>query len=266
MGKRLKALLAEGKLVRVFGLGQLCHPKVIEILGLEGGWDAVWLDQEHAGLSIEQIEHGCRAARGMGLDSFVRLTPTDYATVMRPLEAGAGGIMAAQVRGVEQARDVVRWAKFHPLGLRGVNGTGIDGRYGALPTRDYLEKANAETFIAIQIEHKDAVNEVDQIASLPEVDVLFIGPADLGQSMGIVGEWNHPQIWQAIEEVAKAARAHGRHWAILPPTLAYAKRCLDLGCRMLSIGLDTWMVQRGLRAFRDEFRAAVSQEGNQRPS
>src|SRR5205823_14397535 len=100
MARRLKELLAQGQLVRVFGIGQLCHPKLVEIIGLHGGYDAVWLDQEHAGLSLEQIEHSCRAARAAGIDSFVRLAPTDYATVMRPLEAGAGGIMAAQVRDV----------------------------------------------------------------------------------------------------------------------------------------------------------------------
>src|SRR5713101_7976674 len=132
MGARLKALLAQGKVVRVFGLGQLCSPKMVEIVGFQGGYDAVWLDQEHAGLTIEQIEQAARAARGVGLDSFVRLTATDYATVMRPLEAGAGGVMAAQVRNARQVEEVVRWAKFHPRGLRGVNSTGFDGRYGTL--------------------------------------------------------------------------------------------------------------------------------------
>jgi len=254
MGKRLRALLAEGKLTRVFMLGQICHPKIVEMLGLEGGWDGIWLDQEHAGLSIAQIEDACRAARAAGLDSFVRIAPTDYATVMRPLEAGAGGIMAAQVRSAAQAQEIVRWAKFHPLGFRGVNGSGIDGHFGALPSREYMAKANAETLVAIQIEHVDAVNDVEKIAALPEVDVLFIGPADLGQSMGIVGEWNHPRIQEAIERVAKACKEHRRHWAILPPTLALAKRYVELGCRMLSIGIDTWTLQRGMRAVRDEFR------------
>jgi 4-hydroxy-2-oxoheptanedioate aldolase len=255
MGKRLKELLAEGKLVRVFGVGQLCDPKIIEIIGQHGGYDAVWLDQEHAALSIAQIEHACRAARGVGLDSFVRLAPTDYATVMRPLEAGAGGIMAAQVRSASQAEDVMQWAKFYPRGLRGVNGSGVDGRYATLPMADYLSRANADTFVAIQIEHQSAVEEVEKIAALKEVDVLFIGPADLGQSMGLVGDWDHPKIWQAIERVAKAAKANGIHWAILPRTAPYAKRCVELGCRMLSIGLDVWAVQRGLKAFLAEFEA-----------
>src|SRR5437870_13407320 len=118
MGTRLKAALASGAVTRVFGLGQLCHPKFVEIVGMQGGNDAVWLDQEHAGLSIEQIEHAARAARAVGLDSFVRLAATDYAAVMRPLEAGAGGIMAAQVRNARQTEEIVRWAKFHPQGLR----------------------------------------------------------------------------------------------------------------------------------------------------
>ena len=73
--------------------------------------------------------------------------------------------------------------------------------------------------------------------------------------MGLVGDWDHPKIWQAIERVAKAAKANGIHWAILPRNLPYAKRCVDLGCRMLSVGLDVWAVQRGLKAFLTEFES-----------
>ena len=257
MGARIKELLSQGKLVRVFALGQLCHPKFVEIIGFQGGYDAVWLDQEHVGLTVAQIEESVRAARGVGLDSFVRLNATDYATVMRPLEAGAGGIMAAQVRSARQTEEIVRWAKFLPLGLRGVNGTGVDGRYGTLPLADYFRRANADTFVAIQIEHADAVAEVEKIAAVKEVDVLFIGPADLGQSMGLAGDWDHPKLWQAFERVARAARDHGIHWAILPPNAAYARRCVDMGCRMLSIGLDVWALQKGLRAYLKEFEEVL---------
>src|SRR5437588_4734043 len=151
MGRRLQELLAHDKLTRVFALGQLCDPKIIEILGMEGGYDAVWLDNEHAGLTIAQIENAARAARGVGLESFVRLAATDYASVMRPLEAGAGGVMAAQVRSAREVEHVVRWAKFPPQGLRGFNGSGVDGRYASLAPREYVAKANSETFIAIQI-------------------------------------------------------------------------------------------------------------------
>jgi 2-keto-3-deoxy-L-rhamnonate aldolase RhmA len=253
MNSLLKERLAKGQLTRVFCAGQLCLPKVIEIVGQSGGYDAVWLDQEHAGLTISQIEEAARAARGAGLDSFVRLSATDYATVMRPLEAGAGGIMAAQVRSVRETADIVRWAKFHPQGLRGVNSTGVDGRYGTLPLIEYMQRANEATLIAIQIEHFEAVEEVEKIAAAPQVDVLFVGPADLAQSMGVPGQWDHPRLWEAIERTAKAAKAAGIAWAILPRDAAYARRCVDLGCGMLSIGLDVWALQRGLKAVAAEY-------------
>src|SRR5262249_28479676 len=142
-------------------------------------------------------EDAARAARGCGLDCFVRLPATDYAAVMRPLEAGAGGVMASMVRSVREVENLLTWAKFHPRGLRGVNGTGVDGRYGGYAPGDYPRRANAETFVAVQIEHADAVEEVERIAAVPDLDLLFVGPADLSQSLGIPGEWEHPRVWQA---------------------------------------------------------------------
>ena len=253
MGAKLKELLKSGKLVKVFCLGQLCHPKLVELVGLQGGFDAVWFDQEHVGLTLQQIEEAARAARAAGLDSFVRLAPTDYATVMRPLEAGAGGVMAAQVRSAREAANVVKWARFYPLGMRGINSTGFDGRYGSMQMRDYFRHADAESFVAIQIEHIDAVEDVEQIAALPGIDLLFIGPADLSQSMGIPAEWSHPRLWQAFERVAAASKAHNVPWAILPFDTESARRCVQLGCRMLSIGIDMWVMQRGVKAFKAEF-------------
>jgi 2-keto-3-deoxy-L-rhamnonate aldolase RhmA len=249
----MKSLLAQNRLLRVCALGQICSPKLVEIIAQHGGFDAVWLDQEHVGLTIAQIEDAARAARGCGLASFVRLNATDYATVMRPLEAGADGIMAAMVRSASQAEELLRWAKFHPRGLRGVNGTGVDGRYGTLPWAEYAVRANANSFIAVQVEHVDAVEEVEKIAAIPDLDLLFVGPADLSQSMGLPGQWEHPRMWQAVERVARAAKAHGVPWAILPRDAAHARRCVDLGCRILSIGIDVWFFQKGLSAFAADF-------------
>src|SRR4051812_31194377 len=163
MGATLKALLAQDRLLRVCALGQLCHPKLVEIIAWHGGFDAVWLDQEHVGLTIPQIEEATRAGRAAGIDTFVRLNAADYATTMRVFEAGSGGIMASMVRSAAQAEQILTWAKFHPRGLRGVNGTGVDGRYGTMRGSEYFPKANAETFVALQIEHIDAVNEVEAI-------------------------------------------------------------------------------------------------------
>jgi 2-dehydro-3-deoxyglucarate aldolase/4-hydroxy-2-oxoheptanedioate aldolase len=253
MGAHLKTLLSQGKPVRLFALGQLCDPKLVEMVGWHGGFDAVWLDQEHVGLTIPRIEAATRAARAVGLDSFVRLAATDYATVMRPLEAGAGGVMAAMVRDVRQVEDLLSWAKFHPRGMRGVNGTGVDGRYGTLPGGEYCARANAETVVGVQIEHADAVEQIERIVSVPDLDFVFIGPADLSQSFGLPGQWEHPEVWRAIERVAGASAAARIPWAILPRDAAYARRCRDLGCSIFSLGLDIFTFQRGLRAVVADF-------------
>jgi 2-keto-3-deoxy-L-rhamnonate aldolase RhmA len=253
MAARLKSLLKQDRLVRVFLMGQLCQPKVVEMIAWHGGFDAVWFDQEHTGLTTSQIEDAARAARGCGIDCFVRLPATDYAAVMRPLEAGAGGVMASMVRSLRDVENLLNWTKFHPRGLRGVNGSGVDGRYGGYTAADYFQRANAETFVAVQIEHVDAVEDVERIAAVPDLDLLFVGPADLSQSMGIPGEWEHPRMWQAIERVANAAKANRVPWAILPRDAAHARRCVELGCRMLSLGIDVWAFRKGLKATQDDF-------------
>jgi 4-hydroxy-2-oxoheptanedioate aldolase len=253
MASRLKEKLRQNNLVRVFCLGQLCSPKLVEMIAWGGGYDALWLDQEHGGLTMNQLEQAARAARGADIDTFVRLAATDYATTMRPMEAGAGGVMAAQVRTAAEAEQIVKWCKFHPRGERGINNTGVEGRYGRTPLLEYMKQANENTFIAIQIENASAVDEVEKIAAVPDIDILFVGPADLSQSLGIPADWDHPRHWQAVERVSKAAAKHGVHWATLPLNKDYARRCIDLGCTMLSLGIDVWIVNQGLKAFQEEY-------------
>ena len=110
----IKQLLAEGQVVRVFAVGQLLSPKLIEIVGEHGEFDALWLDFEHVGISMKEIELATMATKAYGMDHFVRLPATDYASVMRPLEAGAGGLMISMVRSASFARSGLRGANARP--------------------------------------------------------------------------------------------------------------------------------------------------------
>ncbi len=249
----LKAALKSGRVLKAFALGHLFDARLVELLSRAGGYDAVWFDIEHAGLTTVDIRHGALAARAAGMPSFVRMPVTDYASVMRPLEAGAGGVMASMVRDVQTARNLVRWGRFHPHGERGINGTGPDGSFGTHPWPDYFRHADESTVLGVQIEHADAVACVEELAAIEGVDFLFIGPSDLSQSMGITGQWQHPDLWRAVERVAKACAARAMPWAILPLGPAYAKRCVELGCRMLSIGIDAWAFSRGIASLKDEY-------------
>src|SRR5277367_5632950 len=211
---RIKQMLSEGKVVRAFGLGQLVSPKLIEILGEHGEFDALWLDFEHGGLPMKEIELATMAARAYGMDHFVRLPATDYASVMRPLEAGAGGVMVSMVRSAADAEQAVRWAKFWPRGERGLNGGNRDGRFGLTPLADYTARANAETFIGVQIETAGALASLKDIAAIPDVDLLFVGPSDLSQVLGVTGDFENPRCLEAIENLARVCADTGKPWGI----------------------------------------------------
>jgi 2-dehydro-3-deoxyglucarate aldolase/4-hydroxy-2-oxoheptanedioate aldolase len=250
---RIKQLLAEGQIVRMFGVGQLYHPKLIEIVGEHGGFDAVWLDSEHAGLGMKEIEIATLAAKAYGLDNFVRLPATDYAVIMRALEAGAGGVMVSMVRSPAEAEQAIRWAKFWPRGERGMNGGNRDGRFGLMPLAEYVAKANAETFVGVQIETSGALASVAEIAQVPGVDLLFVGPADISQVMGVPGDFENPRCLDAIERVARACAEASKPWGIVPRGPEYAERMRGWGCRMFVVGFDIHAVHAGIRSVKERY-------------
>jgi 2-keto-3-deoxy-L-rhamnonate aldolase RhmA len=250
---RIKELLAAGKFVRLFGLGQLLSPKLVEIVGEHGGFDGLWLDFEHAGITMKDIELATMAARSYGMDSFVRLPATDYATVMRPMEAGAGGVMVSMVRSAAEAEQTVRWVKFWPRGERGMNGGNRDGRFGLVPLAEYAANANAQTFVGIQIETRSAIDGAAEIAAVPDVDLLFVGPADISQTMGVPGDFENPKCLDAIKRVADACARAGKPWGIVPRGTEYAARMRDWGCRMFVFALDIHTFHAGIRAAKDRY-------------
>src|SRR3954471_8304084 len=250
---RIKELLAGGRTVRMFGLGQLLAPKLIELVGEHGGFDALWLDSEHAGITMKEIEWATMAARAYGMDHFVRLPATDYAAIMRPLEAGAGGVMVSMVRSAAEAEQAVRWAKFWPRGERGMNGGNRDGPVGLTAISDDPPRANAETFVGIQIETASAIASVAEIAAVPDVDLLFVGPADISQVLGVPGDFENPKCLDTIERIARACAEAGKPWGIVPRGPEYAARMKEWGCRMFVLGLDIHVVHAGIRSGEERY-------------
>lgn len=256
---RIKRLLAEGRAVRVFGVGQLLSSKLIQIVGEHGEFDALWLDAEHAGISMRDIELATLAARPYGMDHFVRLPATDYASVMRALEAGAGGVMISMVRSAADAEQAVRWAKFWPRGERGLNGGNRDGRFGLTPLDSYMAEANASTFLGIQIETAGALAEAAAIAAIPDVDLLFVGPSDLSQVLGVPGDFENPRCLDAIESVARACAEAGKPWGVFSRGPEYAERMRAWGCQLFVLTADTQVVHAGIRAAKERYAAFFSQ-------
>lgn len=243
-----KELLAADRVIRVFAATRVVHPVLFDMFGLAGGFDGFWLDREHGGLTYEQVLVSAVCARANGFDCFVRMAPTNYSEVTQHLEAGAGGVMAARIESAEQAEEFVGWCKFAPRGSRGLNSSGRDANYTHKPTPQFATDSNRDHFVSIQIEMLGALNDAEKIAAIDGVDLLFVGPNDLSQSLGILGQLGHEQLWQAIERVAAACRRHGKHWGIVPPSPELAERAVEMGCRMLTIGNDVMCLRRGIDA------------------
>jgi 2-dehydro-3-deoxyglucarate aldolase/4-hydroxy-2-oxoheptanedioate aldolase len=253
MAESLKERILSGERLEIFGIGRMFHPNVIHFLGMQGGFDGLWIDVEHAGLTVADIEIAASAGLAHGLESFVRVPPTDYATVTRCFESGASGVMAAQINTAVQAEEFVTWSKFYPRGRRGLNPLGYDGRFGSTPLEEFAERANRENFVAIQIETAQAVREVEDIAAIDGVDLLFVGPSDLSQAMGVIGDFTHDKSLRAIDRVAAACRAHGKRWGAVTPTPDYAAMLIEKGCTLISATSDVKLVSAGFEAYRNAF-------------
>lgn len=249
----IKDKLQRGEIVRLFGVGQLYSPKLIEIVGEHGGFDGFWMDHEHAGLSLREIEVGTMAANCHGMDHFIRMPATDYATVMRVLEAGAGGIMVSMVKSSADAEQAVRWAKFWPRGERGLNGANRDGQFSLMPIAEYVAKANASTFVGIQIETAGAIAEIEAIAQIPDVDLLFVGPADISQLLGVPGDFENPKCLETIKHIADVCAKYEKPWGIVPRGTEYAARAASWGCQMFVFGFDHHSFHAGIRAAKERY-------------
>ncbi len=238
-------------------------PVVVDLIGL-AGFDCVWICREHVPLDGDRLAHLIRAASLNGLDSMVRIARFGYSSYIHPLELGASGIMVPHCLSAGEARQVVRMTRFYPLGRRGLDGGNTDGDYCMVPVEDYTRHANANTFVVLQIEDPEAVEQIDEIAGVDGVDVLFVGPGDLAHAVGVPGKPADPTVQKSIERVALACEKHGRAWG-LPVNGENVERYLEMGARFCSAGADVLGLQDYYRDLRIryskvgfEFRAGES--------
>ena len=257
---RIKAKLRRGEPVLLTTL-HLTDPSLFEMVGL-AGFDGIWMDLEHHGYSVETASHLMRAARVGTTDIMARPAKGEFMRLGRLLEAGAQGIMYPRCDNADEARQVVLWSKFAPLGRRGFDGGNPDMPYCSLPMADYIREANEEAFIVVQIEDDRALDNVEAIAAVEGVDVLFFGPADFTVLSGIPGQFDHPLVQRAIERVAAAARAAGKHWGMPCGTAERGQELLSLGARFLCHGADLIMVKNGLDEIQRRFRPLGLQFGS----
>jgi 4-hydroxy-2-oxoheptanedioate aldolase len=246
---RVLQKLRAGDFVRTVSIGRVTEPWFAEVIG-RVGFDVIWLDLEHRAFGYNVIDPISLACRATGIDLMVRIRKTGYTAPMRALEFGANGLMIPHCRSAEEARQWVEWARFPPLGKRGFDGAGADADHMLADPLEHLRHGNAETFLVLQIEDREAVECVDEIAAVDGYDLLFIGTGDLSISLGAPMQAGHPSVQRAIDRVAEAAAKHGKWWGIPTGTPEAAQGYLDRGPGSSPAGAitDSWSTECATRS------------------
>ncbi|HBP39195.1 MAG TPA: aldolase [Clostridiales bacterium] len=236
----------------------LADSRTVEIAGI-AGFDCVWTDMEHVPNDLGQVEKQILAAKAYDMDILVRVPRGSYSSLVWPLEMDATGIMVPHVMSLADARQVVRQTRFHPVGRRPVDGGNADGGFCKIDFNEYLKQANENRFVIIQIEDPEPLAELDEIASLPGIDVIFFGPGDFSHSIGHPGEFSHPDLIEARRLVAEAAIRHGKFAGTVggPGNL---DELLSLGYRFISMGADVVGLTQYFGGLADAFRGRKSKE------
>lgn len=250
----LRARLANGEAV-VGSWLNTGSPVVAELLA-GVGFDFLTVDTEHAAIDMPQAQSLFQAvaAGAPCCTPIVRLPSTEYETVKRYLDAGAQGVIAPFVNKPGKAETLVNAVKYPPEGRRGV-GFARSNAYG-MAFEESVPSDNDNTLVCIQIEDIDGVKNVDDILSVDGVDAAFVGLYDLSASLGLTGEFDHPNLQDAIDSVREACRAHGvvPGVHVVQPDIDKARRYLDEGYRMIAYSLDVTMLaqmaKQGLNAVR----------------
>lgn len=248
---RVKAKLLRGEPALI----TCCHftdPSVYELTSLLG-FDGIWLDLEHHATSDETAATLMRAARVGASDIIARPAKGEFMRMGRILEAGAQGIMYPRCESAEEAAELVRWAKFAPVGERGVDGANGDNPYCAMPMKPYLRLANEHTLIIAQLESPKALESAEAIAKVPGIDVLMLGPGDLSVIAGIPYQFDHPIITEALKTVSRAAKNAGKAWGTVSGTPEHTRMLMDLGATFICHGADIIMVKLGMEAIQQRY-------------
>ena len=228
----------------------LASPEVAEVLS-DAGFDWLFVDAEHSPLEALTIQ---RILQGAGATPcLVRLARADEVSIKKALDVGAAGVIAPMVNSAEQAAQVVRWARYAPLGTRGV-GVGRAHGYG-FKFQEYVSSANDETVVVVQAEHIDAVNNMEAIVRVPGVDAVLVGPYDLSASLGRLGEVTHHEVVSAIEHVTQVCQAAQMPLGIFGMSVEAVMPYIERGYTLLAVSIDTVLLGNAARQMLAQLKA-----------
>lgn len=224
-------------------------PAFVEVMG-HAGMDFVILDLEHGPNSVQTLQNLIRAAELSELLPIVRVKEDRMSVIGEVLDIGAGGVQVPQVTTASQAREIVERAKFAPVGMRGVCRFVRAADYSSMDRFAYFQEAN-EALVVLQLEGLEAIGNVEEILGVSGVDIIFIGPYDLSQSLGVAGQIDHPDVVARMKQITALCQAKGVSVGTFTDTIEGAQRWIAAGIAYVSYSVDVGL-------FTDQCRHVVS--------
>jgi len=213
-----------------------CDPALVEIMGYSG-FDFVILDLEHGPNSVQTMQNLIRAAQIGGVFPIVRVKEEPLSVIGEVLDIGAGGIQVPQITNPQEAEKIIQLAKFAPQGMRGVCRFVRAADYSSLDRFQYFKEAN-EAVIILQLEGEEAIKNMDKILEVEGIDIIFIGPYDLSQSLGVAGQVDHPSVEKSMKEIVDKCVQKGIVVGTFVDTIENARKWKKLGIKYLSYSVD----------------------------
>ncbi len=239
---RMKRALVEGKVVFGPMVSELRNP-AIAVLFAQAGFDFFFIDMEHSCFSLETVSDMILAARAANIPAVVRPSSRksdEY--ISRPLDIGAAGLLVPQIQSVDDAQKIVEWSRYQPLGERGMALARQHTFFEGGNAVETMKRLNEEVLIALQIEHRDAIENLPEILSVAGIDVAFVGPSDLSASFGKPGQANDPEVVKAIHRVIRVSQEKGVIPGIHTDSVEKAKYWIDQGMKMIGFSTDIKLI------------------------
>ena len=222
-------------------------------LAANAGFDWLLIDGEHAPNDLRTMLGQLQALAPYPCQPVIRPVIGDTALIKQVLDIGVQTLLVPMVESADQARELVRAMHYPPLGVRGVGSAlARASRWNSIP--GYLDKADEQMCLLVQIESREGLANLDAIAAVDGVDGVFIGPADLSASMGFRGNPGHPDVQAAIEDAIGRIRQAGKAAGILSADEKLARRYIELGAAFVAVGVDTTVLMRGLQTLAATFK------------
>ncbi|MGK9170238.1 hypothetical protein KXR53_28310 [Inquilinus limosus] len=226
------------------------------------GCDFVLFDLEHSGFHFETVKSALRYFEAAQLPAIVRVPSREYHHIARAMDMGAEGLMLPMVGSAAEAREIVRSMKYHPAGGRGVALQVAHDRYRPGSVADKLSAANRRSTLFCQIETAEGVRDVEEIAATEGVDALWVGHFDLSVSLGIPGQFDHPDFRRAIDRTIEACEKHKKALGRLVPTVAQGIELNAAGFDFICYSGDVWVLHDALADAMSRLREGAKAVGS----